>query len=269
MRPDSFPKPRASQPRFSRQSLVLLGVLCLDAPAFSQTHYLTPGHPDGVALLAPPPVAGSEEETADLVSVRKVFEGRTSEEKERANKDSKIAFSLFTAPIGPAFQLSKLPKTEALLVEVKDEIGDVIDKAKNHFKRKRPYQLDPQLSEGAPEPSFSYPSGHSTRGTVYSMIIAELFPEHREAVLQIGRNIGWDRVLIGKHFPTDIYAGRVVGKAIVNELMSNPAFQKDLAEAKAEIASAQTAITGADANAKPAGASVAAPQRAPAGAVGK
>jgi acid phosphatase (class A) len=57
--------------------------------------------------------------------------------------------------------------------------------------------------------------------------------------LEIGRNIGWDRVLIGKHFPTDIYAGRVLGKAIVHELLASPAFQHDLAEAKAEVQAAQ------------------------------
>jgi acid phosphatase (class A) len=237
----------------------MLVALCFVAPAFSQTRYLAPGHPDSVALLAPPPIAGSDEETADLASVRKVVEGCTSEEKERANKDSKIAFSLFIAPAGPAFQLSKLPKTEALLLEVKGEIGDVIDNAKNHYKRKRPYQLDPKLSEGAPEPSFAYPSGHSTRGTVYALLIAELFPEHREAVLQIGRNIGWDRVLIGKHYPTDIYAGRVLAKAIVTELMSSPSFQKDFTEAKAEIAASRTANLAPDAKANTVGAATAGP----------
>jgi acid phosphatase (class A) len=67
-------------------------------------------------------------------------------------------------------------------------------------------------------------------------VLAELFPEKREAILTIGRDIGWDRVLIGKHFPTDVYAGRVLGQAIVRELRANAAFEHDLANAKAEIA---------------------------------
>jgi acid phosphatase (class A) len=71
------------------------------------------------------------------------------------------------------------------------------------------------------------------------MLLAELFPDRKEAILATGRDIGWDRVLLGKHFPTDIYAGRVLGQAIVRELLANPAFQHDLAEAKAEMRAAQ------------------------------
>ena len=99
--------------------------------------------------------------------------------------------------------------------------------------------MDDQLSLGVSEKSSGYPSGHSTRGTVYSLVLAEVFPEHKEAILEIGRNIGWDRVLIGMHFATDIYAGRVLGQAIVRELLASPAFQSDLAEAKAEAQAAQ------------------------------
>ena len=70
-------------------------------------------------------------------------------------------------------------------------------------------------------------------------LLAELFPEKKEAILAIGRDIGWDRVLIGKHFPTDIYAARVLGQAIVRELLASPAFQRDFAAAKAEVRAAQ------------------------------
>ncbi|HWI56870.1 MAG TPA: phosphatase PAP2 family protein, partial [Bacillota bacterium] len=122
---------------------------------------------------------------------------------------------------------------------VKKEIGGIIDQPKDHWKRRRPYQVDEQLNLGQPEKSFSYPSGHSTRGTVYSLVLAEVFPEKQEAILAIGRDIGWDRVLIGKHFPTDIYAGRVLGKAIVRELLASPAFQRDVAQARAEVKAAQ------------------------------
>jgi acid phosphatase (class A) len=118
---------------------------------------------------------------------------------------------------------------------VKKEISPVIDTPKNHWKRSRPYEIDRKLTLGEPEPSRSYPSGHSIRGTLQALMLAELFPERKEPILEMGRNIGWDRVLIGKHFPTDIYAGRVVAYAIFHELMASPAFVHDLSEAKAEV----------------------------------
>ena len=213
--------------------------LAMVAPLFGQASYLAAGHPDGVALLAPPPLPGSPEEAADLASVREVFHGRTEAEKSRAMMDSGLSFSLFAPAIGPEFDLAKLPKTRALLEQVKTNIQEAIDVPKNYFKRKRPYQMDEGLGLGKPEPSFGYPSGHSTRGTVYALLLAELFPEHRQAILAIGRDIGWDRVLIGKHFPTDVYAGRVLGQAIIRELAANLAYQHDLADAKAEIAGAR------------------------------
>jgi acid phosphatase (class A) len=101
--------------------------------------------------------------------------------------------------------------------------------------------MDEQLFVGIREPSYGYPSGHSTRGTVYSLVLAELFPERKDAILAVGRTIGWDRVLLGVHFPTDIYAGRVLGQAVFRELMASPAFQHDLAEAKTEAQAAQPA----------------------------
>jgi acid phosphatase (class A) len=196
--------------------------------------------PDGVALLPPPPAAGSVEEAADLAEVQAVFHARTPAELERATKDSSLAFSLFRSAIGPVFDLDKLPKTDSLMQQVKNEIQSTINLPKDSFKRKRPYQLDDTLNMGKPEPSFGYPSGHSTRGTVYAMVLAELFPEKKDAILQIGRDIGWDRVLIGKHFPTDIYAGRVLGQAIVHELLASKNFQQDFSAAKEEIAAARS-----------------------------
>jgi acid phosphatase (class A) len=215
--------------------------LCLLAalPLLAESYYLPPGQPDSVALLAPPPAAGSEEEAADLASAREVFQGRTPAEQARAFKDSGLSLFLFAPAIGPVFQPGKLPKTEALFRKVKSDVAGPLDTAKEHWKRKRPYQLDAHLSLRAAEPSFGYPSGHSTRGMVRALLLAELFPDKQEAILAIGRNIGWDRVLIGKHFTTDVYAGRVLAQAIVRELLANPAFQHDLAEAKAEVEAAQ------------------------------
>jgi acid phosphatase (class A) len=204
-------------------------------PLLADPTYLSTNSFDSISLLPPPPERGSAEEAADLAAVRAVFNGRTEAEKARAMKDSGLAFSLFEPAVGPAFDLQMLPKTQALLEKVKKDIGTAIDAPKNHFKRLRPYQIDDQLVLDQPEPSFSYPSGHSTRGTVYSLVIAELFPEKKEAILAIGRDIGWDRVLIGKHFPTDVYAGRTLGYAIYRELHTNPIFQHDLEQSMAEI----------------------------------
>ena len=125
---------------------------------------------------------------------------------------------------------------EALFQCVKTNISNAINSPKDHYKRLRPYQIDPALAIGKPEPSASYPSGHSVRGTVTALLLAEMFPDKKEPILEFGKVIGWDRVLIGKHFYTDVVAGRVLAQAIVQELHKLPDFEKDLAEVKKEIA---------------------------------
>jgi acid phosphatase (class A) len=196
--------------------------------------YLAPGEPNGLALLPPPPAADSPEQAADLELSRSVIKSRTHADEVKAMKDETLALMIFAPAIGNDFNATNYPKVAALYLKVKREVGDIINIPKDHYLRKRPYQIDASLLYGKPEGSSSYPSGHSTRGTLYSLILAEIFPEKRAAIEEMGRQIGWDRVLIGKHFLTDVRAGRMLGLAIFHDLMASPSFQHDLAEAKAE-----------------------------------
>jgi acid phosphatase (class A) len=217
----------------------LLALLLAGTPlAAQEKSYLAAGKPDAVALLPSPPTPDTKEYAADLAAVQRVFKARTQEEEKRATKDSGLSVFIFARAIGPFLQPGKFPETEALYLHVKGSLEGTITPSKEHWKRARPYLVDTNLALGAPEKSYSYPSGHSVRGTVYALVLAEVFPEKREAILRVGEEIGWERVVIGKHFPSDIYAGRVVGKAIFRELMASPDFQKDLACAKAEARAA-------------------------------
>jgi len=53
--------------------------------------------------------------------------------------------------------------------------------------------------------------------------------------------MGWHRVQIARHYPTDVHAGRVLAQAIVREFKKSEAFQKDLAEVKAEMEAVRAA----------------------------
>jgi acid phosphatase (class A) len=229
--------------RIHHFAATLFFVFCLATPLVAENKYLAPNQPDGIALLAAPPEPDSAEQAADIASARAVFNGRTEKEEARANKDAKLSLFNFTPAIGEFFQPGKFPKLEQFYQDLKPELRETIQVPKNHWKRLRPYQIDSSLSLGKPEPSFSYPSGHSSVGTIQALLLAEIFPEKRDAILQIGRNIGWDRVIIGKHFPTDVRAGRVMGQAIFRELMKSAAFQHDLAELKAEAQSVRQAAS--------------------------
>jgi acid phosphatase (class A) len=228
--------------RAFRCLLVVAVVAAVNARVIALEHFLTANKPDVVSLLAPPPEAGSAEQAADLATTVAAHKHATKEEMARADaEEKKLGLENFTAAIGPTFQIDKLPKTQALLTRAQKEAEDVVDLGKEHWQRPRPYQVDPaDLHHGSEKkPSFSYPSGHSTQATVLALLLAELYPERREAILAVGRQVGWDRVMLGRHYPTDIYAGRVLAQAIVRELHANPEFEHEFAAAKAEVDAAQ------------------------------
>ncbi len=217
----------------------LLALLLVAAPLLAKDKsYLPAGKPDGMTLLPPPPRPGTAEYAADLATTEAAFKARTPAETEQADKDATLLIFNFSRAIGPDLKPGRYPKTEALYQHVKISIGDPIVAPKDYWKRARPYVVDTNLAYGEPEKNFSYPSGHSSRGTVYALVLAEVFPEKRDAILKVGEEIGWDRVVIGKHFPTDVYAGRVLGKAIFRELMASPDFQRDLVAARKEAQAA-------------------------------
>jgi acid phosphatase (class A) len=196
---------------------------------------------DPIALLAPPTVPHGAEDVADRDSAFAIYSARTPADVARGKAEHKVTLFAFTPAVGASLQPGKFPQLEALIKEVDAEVKTVTDTAKNHWNRPRPFKEDPaRFSDPAdPEPTPAYPSAHSTRGTTFALVLAEIFPEQRTAILDKGRLIGWTRVEIGSHTPQDIYAGRVLGQALAQALLRDPAFQQDLAAVKAEVAAAR------------------------------
>jgi len=241
------------------RSAALTGLFCLAAVAVtslraddtmaqsttavetSQLHYLNGKEPDVIALLAPPPLPDSPEQAADMEEVRAVFHAATSNDMAAAYSEKNFSAFNFTPAIGAFFQSNNLPKTALFFSRVQTDAAAVTDNAKDFYKRPRPYVTDPSLANGKLEKSFSYPSGHSTESMVLALVLADLFPDKHNAIVAEARSIGWHRVQIARHYPTDIYAGRVLAQAIVKQMEKNDDFQKDLAAAKTEISAAMQA----------------------------
>jgi acid phosphatase (class A) len=216
-----------------------IAVLCLSLlPLCAQEHYLAAGQPDAAALLPPPPLPDSPEQAADMQEVRVVSRSASSNDVAIAFSEKEFSIFNFTPAIGDFFQPGKFPKTEAFMKSVQKDAETVADGAKNIWDRPRPFMLDHSLATGKLEKTWSYPSGHSTESMVLALVLADLFPEHRDAIIAEARSIGWHRVEIARHYPTDIYAGRVLAQAIVRQMKQSPDYQHDFASAQAELAAA-------------------------------
>jgi len=205
--------------------------------------YLGRDAPDAIALLPPPPPAGSPEDLADREMAFRVFSAHTSEQFAHGVAEQNLNIYQLATVVGPWFQAGKFPKTDALFSQVEAESNAIARRAKVKWNRPRPYIADParfsDVIEHEKNPSPGYPSGHATRGALYSLLLGELFPEQREAILAKGREAGWLRVQGGVHTPIDTYAGRTLGQALAQAFLRSPAFQHDLADVRAEIAAAK------------------------------
>jgi acid phosphatase (class A) len=146
----------------------------------------------------------------------------------------------FAGVTGPWFTPENLPRMEQLFQKLEAEATHIGERAKNHFARKRPRFLDDRIQpvlKGITDPS--YPSGNATRGMLCAAVLAELAPQQRSAIMERGRELGWNRVVAGVHYPSDVTTGRVLGTAIARALLDDPKFQQEFLQVKKEFAAAK------------------------------
>jgi acid phosphatase (class A) len=205
-------------------------------------HYLSTDSVDVVALLPPPPSPDSAEQKRDLDEVMRLQQTRTPADIERAKSTSKFvvfSFADLLAPNNPKFSADSCPKTAAFFSKLEKDSKYFTNFGKEYWGRPRPYiksdKVDPKEEK---EKEGSYPSGHSTRATLFALILSDLFPEKRDALLDRSCEDGHDRIILGVHYPTDIFAGRVLGQALYLKAREDPKFQKDLNEVRDELKSA-------------------------------
>ena len=57
----------------------------------------------------------------------------------------------------------------------------------------------------------SFPSGHAVYAFMMATLLADWFPRYRVLFYLAAVFIGWTRVYLGLHFPTDVVAGSLLG----------------------------------------------------------
>lgn len=223
-------------------SLIALLVLTLSVHAKDTTPiYIAPASVDWKALLPAPPANGSPETQREIDLLLEKQKSRTDAEVARAKSEAHPNISFFNEVLGPWFNAKDAPQTMAFLKKVDSDAYPVVEAAKSYYHRPRPPFQDKRIQAAVEIPkNASYPSGHAEFGELYALILAELAPDLKDAIAARGDQIGDDRVMAGVHFPSDVAAGRMLGQALFAKFMASPAFQADLAKAKAEVAAARS-----------------------------
>jgi acid phosphatase (class A) len=117
--------------------------------------------------------------------------------------------------------------------------GAVVDPAKDVWKRPRPHLYSDLVKPIVPlSKSGSYPSGHTTVGTLMGIVLANMVPEKRTAIMARAWEYGHNRVVGGIHYASDIEAGRIAGTVIAQTIMTHDDYKTEYEGAKAELRAA-------------------------------
>lgn len=83
---------------------------------------------------------------------------------------------------------------------------------KRCVKRFRPYEVNKNIKNRImPSDRFSLPSGHTAAAWVIAMLLALHYPILTIPVFIWATLVGVSRVYLGVHYPTDIFAGIILG----------------------------------------------------------
>ncbi|HEX3982988.1 MAG TPA: phosphatase PAP2 family protein [Acidisoma sp.] len=200
------------------------------------SYYIEPSQVALDHLLAPPPALGSAQETADLAAVVRAEMDRTAKDAVDAEADHKRSVFRFADVLGPQFTPKNLPFATAFFNRVYRDEERIVTITKAHFARLRPFMVDANLSPMVePRHTPSYPSGHTTFAYVMAIILANMVPEKATPIFNRAAEYGYNRVVAGAHFPTDIEAGRISGTVIDSVFFHNQKFLADFYRARAEV----------------------------------
>jgi acid phosphatase (class A) len=226
-------------------SLLILGLFLQAGPLSAHHHHhqddvLNPypiaGQVDLTTLLAPPPAPDSAQTKMEIEELLKIQAARTDAQAAAAIADHNYSVYRFADVMGPAFNAANLPLTTELFARVVDTGKSIVEPAKDFWGRERPGVVDSRIMPVMKEAkSASYPSGHSTAGTLMAIVLANMVPEKSAAIFARGWVFAQNRLVAGEHFPSDIQAGRIAGTVIASHLFENEEFKTDFVAARLEL----------------------------------
>ena len=220
-------------------------------PVFSDvtTGYLADGALARLVDAVPPaPIAGSDVDAADKAASARFAALQDTDRWLLATAHAELrpplALQHFDCALGVRLGSAETPVLDRLMARIFHDAETAAERVKARAARARPVGDDPergacQTLTPAGRASRSYPSGSAAVGTAYAEAFAVLEPDRAQAVRRIGQEIGLSRLVCAMHYPSDVAAGSALGRAVAVEAATTPAFQGDLAEARAELARAR------------------------------
>ena len=188
------------------------------------------------STLGPAPKAGSKVERDDLAILRWNQRTRYPQAVIHSWQFLNRYIGTFDAAVGGNMAKSAPILSKGLMSFLK-MIDGVKSELKQGYQRPRPFLSHADIKPCLPlKSSFSFPSGHSTWYASAALLLADLMPERRERLLQVGRQGGYARVYCGVHYPSDVIAGERLARVMTADIIASPQWQSFRNQVKPEVA---------------------------------
>ncbi len=218
-----------------------------------RTYYLRAEEEAQLPYFIKCPANSSDQTKADLAYLIKLQNIRTTADTTKAQliaqigswhniinptdpdfAENRIQLFYIASSVGDWFNPDHFPATTQLLLNCIQDIRVTEFRLKRHFKRPRPYHLEPNLKPLTRISSPSFASGHTLWAFTEAFVFAELIPEKRHDFIKKAEEVRWSREILGIHYPSDNEASRVIAWHLLNFWMKNPQFVADFEKAKIE-----------------------------------
>jgi acid phosphatase (class A) len=222
------------------------------------TGFLTPETtPDAVAIIPPAPQPGDPRNDADWAvfrATRAIQQMNPDRWALAINDDDYRPAAIlknFSCAMGVELTPENSPKLASLLSRAAQDANNAGVKAKDFYKRTRPYlnnygDICIAKSDGLAR-SFDYPSGHGALGWIQGLILSQLAPDRAELLAARGRAFGESRVVCGLHNWSAVDAARTNAAAVFAALQGSADYQRAVAAAKSELGSVRRSGKAPDA----------------------
>jgi undecaprenyl-diphosphatase len=85
---------------------------------------------------------------------------------------------------------------------------------KDLTSRPRPFEAHPQIHPLYVVHSSSFPAGHAATAFAGAVVLAFVVPRAAPLLVSIAALIGFSRIYVGVHYPSDVLAGAVIGAVV-------------------------------------------------------
>ncbi|MEE4452964.1 phosphatase PAP2 family protein [Novosphingobium resinovorum] len=210
--------------------------------------YLAPDEFDVTHVLEPAPRRGDPRYETD----RKIFRATRklvgTPRWDLATQDADYTVPAlahdFSCAVGVKLTPQNAPRLMLLIERAGADTSAQSGKAKAFYERSRPFTIDkgkicqPEselYDEKKHRMSFDYPSGHTTWGWTWALVLSSIAPDRAQPILERGRAYGDSRFVCGAHNESAVEAGMLSATATMALVQTKPEYQADREAARAEL----------------------------------